>query len=282
MRLANLRSSTSQFLAITAALSLCACVAPTTDNPSVSQGEWQQEMHLQEVAAQKAPIDFNEKKPYGKNQVAALASRLAPIASRVEHASANLCQSIFMPNKVCQFKVILDAHERGLNAHADGQNVVIYPAMIDFARNDNHLAFVIAHEFAHNIMQHVAATQNNVTIGALLGTMADVAAGAAGANTQGVFSKVGSQQGMLRYSSAFEAEADYVGLYILARAGYKIEEAPDFWRIMSQAQPDAIYVSSSHPNNPARTIAMTKTVAEIRAKQRAGQPLIPNIRQRDS
>jgi predicted Zn-dependent protease len=150
--------------------------------------------------------------------------------------------------------------------------------MVDFAKNDNHLAFVIAHEFAHNIMQHIAATRQNVTIGALLGTVADVAAGAAGANTQGLFGKVGSQQGLLKYSAAFEAEADYVGLYILARAGYKIEDAPDFWRIMSQANPDSVYVSSTHPTNPARTIAMGKTVAEIRAKQKAGQPLIPNIK----
>jgi hypothetical protein len=68
-----------------------------------------------------------------------------------------------------------------------------------------------------------------------------------------------------------------VGLYILARAGYAIEQAPDFWRILSQAQPDSAYLAQSHPSNPARTIAMSKTVAEIRAKQRTHQPLLPNI-----
>jgi predicted Zn-dependent protease len=281
MNLATLRTLKPQILAIAAALTLAACVAPTTDNPNVTRDEMAIEMQLQEAAARKAPIDFNEKKPYGKNQVAALAARLAPIASRIEHASNSLCRDI-RPQQNCQFEVILDPDERGLNAHADGQNVVIYPAMIDFARNDNHLAFVIAHEFAHNLMLHIDATRQNVTIGALLGTLADVGAAAAGANTQGVFGEIGQHQGMMRYSAAYEAEADYVGLYILARAGFKIEEAPDFWRIMSQAQPDAIYVSSSHPNNPSRTIAMAKTIAEIRAKQRAGQPLLPNIRQRDS
>jgi predicted Zn-dependent protease len=262
-------------------LNLAACATPTTDNPDVTQAEWQQEMRLQEMAAKKAPIDFNEKKPYGKNQVAALAHRIGPIAARIEHATTGLCHDIFMPNKVCEFQVILDPDKRGLNAHADGQNVVVYPAMIDFARNDNHLAFVLAHEFAHNLMQHVDAQRQNITLGAILGTAVDIAASSGGANTQGVFGKIGQEQAALQYSAAFEAEADYVGLYILARAGYRIEEAPDFWRIMSQAQPDAIYVTSSHPNNPARTIAMTKTVAEIRAKQRARQPLIPNIRQHD-
>lgn len=260
------------------ALLLTACVAPTTDNPNVTKAELAAEQRAQDAAAKKAPIDFNDKKPYGKNQVAALAARLAPIAARVENASGDLCRGMKLENKNCQFEVILDADKRGLNAHADGQNVVIYPAMIDFAKNDNHLAFVIAHEFAHNIMRHVDAQQKNVTFGALLGTVVDVAAGSQGANTGGVFGKLGSQQGLMRYSADFESEADYVGLYILARAGFAIEQAPDFWRMMSQAEPDAIYISSSHPTNPARTIAMTKIIAEIRAKQRAGLPLLPNIR----
>jgi predicted Zn-dependent protease len=259
-------------------LMLAGCAAPTLLTPDFSPEEWQAEMRLQEQAAKKAPIDFDGDKRYGERQVEALVGRLAPIATRIEHSASSMCRELNNPKIDCNYKVVLDSKERGLNAHADGKNVVIYPAMVDFARNENHLAFVIAHEFAHNLLGHVQATQQNVLIGALIGTVADVGAAAAGANTGGVFGKLGQQQGMLRYSQAFEHEADYVGLYILARAGYRIEEAPDFWRIMSQAEPDAVYISTSHPNNPARTLAMSKAVAEIRAKQRAGQPLIPNIR----
>lgn len=273
----HLRSILPQALCITAMLALAACVAPTTDSPEVSRAELIEEARAQERAAKQAPINFNEKKPYGHLQVEALAGRLTPIASRVTRASTALCTEMGQPQENCQFQVILDPSERGLNAHADGQNVTIYPAMVDFAQNDNHLAFVIAHEFAHNIMRHVQAQQKNVTVGTIFGAMADIAAGAAGANTQGMFSKVGQQQGVLRYSTGFESEADYVGLYILARAGFAIEQAPDFWRIMSQASPDSIYISQSHPTNPARTIAMVKTVAEIRGKQRGGQRLVPNI-----
>lgn len=278
MNLTILRSMKPSILALAAVFSLAACVAPTTNSPDVSREELMQEARAQDRAAKNAPLNFNEKKNYGHVQVEALAGRLAPIASRVSKAAGALCQDIGQPSAKCQFKVILDPSKRGLNAHADGQDVVIYPAMIDFTKNDNHLAFVIAHEFAHNIMRHIEAQQSNVTVGTLFGAMADVAAGAAGANTQGIFSKVGTSQGLLRYSSSFEDEADYVGLYILARAGFSIEQAPDFWRIMSQASPDSIYITQSHPTNPSRTIAMGKTVVEIRAKQRAKQPLIPNIR----
>lgn len=261
-------------------LLLTACVAPTADTPDITPAEWQQEKLRQEAAAQKAPIDFNDKKNYGERQVETLAMRLTPIAARVSRAAGGLCREM-NPQNNCEYQVILNPHEHGLNAHADGQNVVIYPAMIDFARNDNQLAFVIAHEFAHNMMQHVQSTQQNVLVGALLGTAVDIAASTQGANTQGAFGKLGGQSGLLSYSSGFESEADYVGLYILARAGFAIEQAPDFWRMMSQAEPDAIYISTTHPNNPERTIAMEKTVAEIRAKQRAGQKLVPNIRMKD-
>lgn len=270
-----------RIVALLGLLALTACVTPTTDTPDVTRAELEQEAVAQARAAKQAPIQFNEKKNYGHVQVEALAGRLAPIASRVTKASGALCRDLGKANEKCQFKVILDPSEHSLNAHADGQNVVIYPAMVDFAKNDNHLAFVIAHEFAHNIMGHVDAQTQNVTLGTVFGAMADLAAGATGVGTD-AFSTIGSRQGAIRYSSSFEAEADYVGLYILARAGFAIEQAPDFWRIMSQAQPDSIYIAQSHPTNPARTIAMGKTVAEIRAKQRARQPLIPNIRTPDA
>ena len=277
MNLATLRAMKPQILAIAVTLSLSACVAPTTATPKVSAEEFKAEQAAQAAAAKSAPIDFNEKKPYGHLQVSALAARLEPIARRVEDAASDVCRDMATGSD-CDFEVILDDSKRGLNAHADGQNVVIYPAMIDFAKNDNHLAFVIAHEFAHNIMQHVQSQQQNIAVGTLLGSLADVAAGAAGASKRAIFGKIGQSQGVARYSTGFENEADYVGLYILARAGFNIEQAPDFWRIMSQANPDAIYISTTHPSNPKRTIAMGKAVAEIRAKQKAGAPLIPSIR----
>ena len=211
-----------------------------------------------------------------------MAGRLGVISQPIEQASGALCMELTRGKGNCKFNVILDADKKGLNAHADGQNVVVYPAMIDFARNDSQLGFVIAHEFAHNIMGHQQSTVRNVAIGAILGTLLDVAASSQGADTSGQFGQLGAQQGQLSYSPDFEHEADYVGLYILARAGMRIEDAPMFWREMSLAEPDAIYISTTHPNNPQRTIEMEKTVAEIRAKQQQGLPLLPNIRVKKS
>lgn len=276
-------------------LALVACAKPTTINPTYSQDEFRKEQEAQAAAVKQAKSggtvqpasgagsglsagSFDSKKQYTTAEVNTLAARLDPIASRIEQAASQLCHDMRGAAANCVYQVKLDPKEIGLNAHADGKNVVINPGMVDFATNDTHLAFVIAHEFAHNIMGHIDAQQKNVAIGGILGTLGDALAQSQGINTQGTFGKIGANQAILRYSPSFETEADYVGLYILARAGYPIEQAPDFWRIMSMTTPDAIYVTSTHPNNPSRTIAMEKTIAEIRAKQQANQPLLPNIR----
>lgn len=282
-------------IALVALLGLAACAEPTTLNPTFSKAELQREQQAQSAAVKQAQTggtvqsqggagsnlsatSFDTKKKYDEAEVEKLAVRLAPIAERIEKASISICRDMRGPQANCTYKVILDPKEVGLNAHADGQNVVINPGMVDFATNDTHLAFVIAHEFAHNIMAHIAAQQRNVGIGAVIGTLGDALAQSQGIKTEGALGKLGANQALLRYSPSFETEADYVGLYILARAGYPIEQAPDFWRVMSLTSPDSIYVTSTHPNNPSRTITMEKTITEIRNKQAAGQPLLPNIR----
>ncbi len=257
-------------------LAIAACDAPTTQRPTYTDAEFRAEQEAQAAAVKAAQQGgFNDQKDYTPAEIQALTARLTPIATRIEAASESMCAD--MRGKKCQFEVVLDPAEKGLNAHADGQRVVVYPAMIDYATNDNQLAFVIAHEFAHSIMAHVASQQKNVAIGGILGSLLDVAAQSQGVNTGGNLGKMGAQQALLRYSPDFENEADYVGMYILARAGYKIEDAPGFWRAMSLNAPRAVYSTTTHPNNPSRTVAMNNTVAEINAKKAAGQPLVPNI-----
>ncbi len=258
---------------------LSACNAPVTNAPGFTQEELRAEQEAQAAAVREAhPGSFDDQQDYSGAALDKLAARLSPIAARIEKSSQAICADLGGRN--CSFEVVVNPKEKGLNAHADGQRVVIYPAMIDFAKNDNQLAFVIAHEFAHSIMGHVASQQQNVAVGGILGTLVDVLASSQGVNTNGQLGKLGAQTALLRYSPSFENEADYVGLYILARAGYKIEDAPSFWRAMSMQVPQAIYVTSTHPNNPSRTLAMQNAVAEINAKKAANKPLLPNIKQK--
>ena len=274
--------STSRTLAISVGFALAACSTPSTDHPSYTTDELRAEQDAQSRAAKEAPLYFNDKKTYGYKQIDALDERMRPVAERVRIAASKLCED--MRNGAeetdednCIFTINMDPHKHALNAYANGKMAVIYPAMVDFLKSNDQLAFVLSHEMAHNVMHHIDKQKSNANYGLAIGMLGDIAAGMERVNSKGAFSKTGANAATRTYSPEFEAEADYVGLYIMARAGYNIDKAPDVWRIMSQTQPDAIYVTTTHPNNPARTIAMTKTVAEIHAKQRAHQPLIPNI-----
>jgi predicted Zn-dependent protease len=260
-----------------ACVALTACNAPSTARPMYDRAEVQMEASEQAKVAKLVPKNFNEKKNYSSKQILEFAARLDYVASKIEPAAAHLCQELFRGQQNCNYQIVFAPKEKGINAHADGKDVVVYPALIDFARNDNHLAFVIAHEFAHNIMRHVASQQQNVMGGTILGTLLDVAAASQGYDTGGQLGSIGAQAALLSYSQDFEQEADYVGLYILARAGFNLDDAPHFWRAMSTANPDSIYSSVTHPSNPERFVSMQKTIGEIRQKEKAKQALIPNF-----
>ena len=174
--------------------------------------------------------------------------------------------------RACAYPVLLHSSDV-INAFADGRQVIVTRGMLRFIRDDLELAVVIGHELAHNSMGHIRKQMGNQ----FLGTLLDVLAASRGVNTQGLF---GSAAGAV-FSKAFEAEADYVGLYFTARGGYEVDKAPNFWRRMAAANPGGIQqrgFGASHPSTPERFLALEKIVEEIRAKTVAGRTLAPEIK----
>lgn len=165
-----------------------------------------------------------------------------------------------------------------LNAWADGKNVVITSAMLRFTQTDDELAVVVAHEIAHNAMGHIDAKKKNATFGAILGAIVDIAAATQGVNTGGDFTNLGAEFGAMSFSQDFEREADYVGMYLLARADRSIAKAPDFWRRMAQESPGSIKFATSHPTTAERFVRLESAVAEIEQKRAAGAPLTPEMK----
>jgi hypothetical protein len=172
--------------------------------------------------------------------------------------------------EVCGYQIGVLQDDR-VNALADGERIAVTSGMIRFTDDDVELATVIGHEMAHNMMHHIDKQKGNL----VLGTLLDILLAGVGVNTQGTFGKLAT----MVYSKGFEAEADYVGLYLMARAGFEIEEAPDFWRRMAIVHPGSVKsaLAASHPPTPERFLALEQTVAEITAKRRAAQPLMPEL-----
>jgi Zn-dependent protease with chaperone function len=182
-----------------------------------------------------------------------------------------------VPVQACDFTVRLQQDDVK-NAYADGKNIVIYKGMMDFFKSDEELALVLSHELAHNSMKHIDAKKRNATLGGIIGLLVDVAAAAGGVNTNGDFTRLAMNAGSGAYSVEFEQEADYVGLYFMAIAGYKIDDAPNFWRRMATSNSSSISMKSSHPTAPERFVALENTVQEINDKIAGDLPLKPEMK----
>lgn len=196
----------------------------------------------------------------------------APIELELRRDGAPLALRV-LPEKACRYPALV-TEDPAINAFADGRRVLVGRGMMSFARDDNELALVLAHEMAHNVMKHMEARQRNMG----LGLLADIAAAIL---SRGQVATGFAQMGAMAYSQEFEAEADYVGLYILAAAGLPIEGAPGFWRRMAAAHPASIRTNhaASHPSTAYRMVALEETVKEIRDKQAKGLPLAPNLKE---
>lgn len=200
-----------------------------------------------------------------------LTAKKAGLSFMVERGKETRALSL-TPDAVCDYTY--QATEKAeVNAFADGKGIYIEAGMIRFVQDDNELATVIGHEIAHNMMEHSTKGQGNQA----LGTVVDILFAGLGVNTQGAFGSLGRRA----FSQEFEAEADYVGLYLTARAGFKIEDSPYFWRRMAVQYPGTIQSNhaASHPASPHRFLALETTVKEINAKQAANKPLVPEKRE---
>jgi beta-barrel assembly-enhancing protease len=165
-----------------------------------------------------------------------------------------------------------------LNAFADGRNIYVTSSMMRFATEEGELETVVAHEIAHNAMRHIDAQRKNVTLGAIFGAMLDVAAASYGVNTGGEFTNQMAALAAMTFSQEFEREADYVGLYILARAGRPIRNAPNLWRRMATESPGSIKFASTHPTTAERYVRLEQGIQEIEKKQAEGAPLLPEMK----
>lgn len=196
--------------------------------------------------------------------------RLARVANSLKAAARTQCRMIDPEKTGCDYPVKL-TDDQEVNAFADGKQVYIPVGMLKFAESDDELAYVISHELAHNMLNHMGKKRGN----AALGTVVDVLLTAAtGVSTQGAFGKAARQA----YSQGFESEADYLGMYIAASAGYDTSLGPLFWRRMAIENPAGIIkrYNSTHPSTPERFVALTKTIGEIQTKYDQGLAMAPN------
>ncbi len=189
--------------------------------------------------------------------------------------------------EVCDMHVQVEKQDM-LNAMADGHTIYMYPKLHDFLQQDQYMIAVIAHELAHNILSHrhravETHTKTQLIVGGVMALagllMNDGKLDEDQQNMIKEYSNTAGNLAHLYYSPTLEAEADYVGVYLMARAGYDIENVQDTWKRMSLLGDTDKQFLSTHPSSPERFHALEQTILEIQEKLKTQHrtDLMPNF-----
>ena len=236
-----------QMMAIVAAVLVTAC-ATETRRPAVDPGLVNGEIEKQKALAKQEWRD--------------MAARLDRVAKRVLESGGPICE---MPCPQMVTPMMLESP--AVNAWANNDRVYVTRAMMRFLDNDDELAIVVGHEAAHIIKHHARRKVVPTAITTLLQLALPIV------------DVTDRMKDELAGTKDMEEEADYVGLYLAARAGFDLEKGVNAWRKMGTYDPRMIELARSHPLPAQRYVTMEAAIAEIKAKQAKGEPLVPNMKE---
>lgn len=211
--------------------------------------------------------------PQGQNAERIAATILAPMVSRKASVKMSVLRNgealqLNVPlTRACGFRVEL-GNADNVASYADGARIMITRGMLGFSKSDEEVAFLIAKEMAHNALSHPAKNRSYSAMAAMIDNLIQVKPDLSLLITGG---------GIKAYPLEMDAASDHLALYMLARAGYSIENTRLFWQRLADQYPQSVLSSHTalHPNTSARITAMAKAASEIRSKQAAKKVLLP-------
>ncbi len=239
-------------------LSGCLGKAPVTDRNQVvfmSEGE-------EHAMGAKSYKEFIAKAKISKDK--AQTQRIKTIGNRIAKAANK-------PNFQWEFNLIDD---KQVNAWCmPGGKVVVYTGILQMAKNDDQLATVMAHEVAHALARHGAERMSHQKISSGVQQLGSLLLGAAAPEYSSAFSMAygyGAKYGvMLPFSRSHEHEADEIGIHLMYKAGYDMNEATKFWQNMKAAKGEApTEFLSTHPSDDNRISSIQKTIDKIQKSKK--------------
>ena len=156
------------------------------------------------------------------------------ITLMVNRIGQRIAKAANKPEYVWEFAVIDDDEQ--VNAFAlPGGKVAVFTGILKHTKTEAGLATVIAHEVAHALQRHGAERYSRGIL-EQIGQLGALAGAAVGGIDPGVAIGAMSAYGVgiaLPNSRVQELEADFIGLQLMAKAGYDPREALPFWERMS-------------------------------------------------
>jgi Zn-dependent protease with chaperone function len=212
--------------------------------------------------------------------------RFQRVASRIEPIARQFCeQELSAQEQIdCDVRLEIDTTMNERNAYFTyaGRNntdpVIRFTVpMLQDAKNDDEIAFILGHEYGHLIGQHIIKQQQQQMAGALiLGAVAaysNAQAASVGSyydpNLVNDSVELGAAIGQIAYSKTYELESDMIGTRITAAAGYDPIEGAKYF-----ARDEAVRSSSgnlsfwgTHPSDAQRVEVVLATMEQIQAER---------------
>jgi len=186
------------------------------------------------------------------NMVNRVGKRIAEVASRDYPVAKNFKWEFF----------VIDNPKEANAFCLPGGKVFVYSGLFKYIANDAELAAVLGHEIGHAIARHGAERMSRGILAQTGGEVLQsvIAGKASPQNTAMVMQAfgIGTQLGiMLPHSRTQEYEADYIGLVLMAKAGYNPNSALTFWEKFAKSGETPPEYLSTHPA-PANRIKKLK------------------------
>lgn len=137
---------------------------------------------------------------------------------------------------ICASDFWVDARAKR-DAGADGERVRVTSGLIDYVQDDDELAAVVAHEMAHNLLDHRPLIE-------------------------------ATKSGKTKIIKTTEAEADRLSVWLMANAGYDPEAAITFWQRYGRATGLGIFSAPTHYRWQTR-VAMLREEIGLMARSSA-------------
>lgn len=206
--------------------------------------------------------------PQGNNAEHAVVQLLSPAVAEGRNIKVTVSRSgsrhtLTVPLTLsCGFHVEL-GQSPSVTAFSDGNRIMVTQGMMFYAKNDESLAYVIAKEMAHSVLDHPSLSNNTSRAKLLIDNLIQTPP------------KSTDTTGLKAMSKRFDIDADSVSLAMLVRGGYSIDGTTRFWRNMAYHFPASRkkHYTSLHPEASARVSVMPQSINRIKAIEKCRKAL---------
>ena len=199
--------------------------------------------------------------------------RVVTVGQRIAQATETYLARAGMPQEAAKFRwefnLIRDSQ---VNAWCmPGGKIAVFEGILPLCPTDDDLATVLSHEVAHAMAKHANERMSSQVLqnagGQVLGSILGGTLGSMGQVLGGLAYSAGMKYFVdLPYSRQHEYEADKIGLYLMAMAGYDYTKAVGFWeRMAARSGANTGSMLSTHPSDASRIAAIEAEVPNVRA-----------------